>query len=125
MQKDSVLGLKIAYYRRLIGLTQEELAERVGVSTQAVSKWEQQLSCPDILLLPELAKIFGITIDELFGIVCPKEAVYSLVSNVRGRTMARCALPFMTEESCWTKVLILSVKVLMLLMYGFTVIRLT
>lgn len=82
MQKDSVLGLKIAWYRRLIGLTQEELAERVGVSTQAVSKWEQQLSCPDILLLPELAKIFGITIDELFGIVCPKEAVYSLVSNV-------------------------------------------
>ena len=82
MQKDSVLGLKIAYYRRLIGLTQEELAERVGVSTQAVSKWEQQLSCPDILLLPELSRIFGITIDELFGIICPKEAVYSLVANV-------------------------------------------
>ena len=51
MQKDSILGLKIAYYRKLNGLTQEELAEKVGVSTQAVSKWEQQLSCPDIMLL--------------------------------------------------------------------------
>lgn len=125
MQNDSVLGLKIAWYRRLIGLTQEELAERVGVSTQAVSKWEQQLSCPDILLLPELAKIFGITIDELFGIVCPKEAVYSLVSSVRGRMMAGYALPFMTEESCWSKVPVTSLKVLMLLMYGFMVTRLT
>ena len=82
MQKDGVIGLKIAYYRRLIGLTQEELAKRVGVSTQAVSKWEQQLSCPDILLLPELAKIFGVTIDELFGIVSPKHVVYSFVGNV-------------------------------------------
>ncbi len=82
MQKDSVLGLKIAYYRRLNGLTQKELAERLGVSTQAVSKWEQQLSCPDVLLLPKLAKIFRITIDELFGIICPKETVYSLVANV-------------------------------------------
>lgn len=82
MQKDSVLGLKIAYYRKLHGLTQEELAERAGVSTQAVSKWEQQLSCPDIMLLPMLANIFRITIDELFGLTLEKETVYSLVGNL-------------------------------------------
>lgn len=81
MQKDSVLGLKIAYYRKLNGLTQEELAEKAGVSTQAVSKWEQQLSCPDIMLLPELANIFRITIDELFGLSLEKETVYSLVQD--------------------------------------------
>lgn len=81
-QKKSVLGLKIAYYRRLSGLTQEELAERVGVSCQAVSKWEQQLSCPDIMLLPELSRVFGVAIDELFGISFPKEAVYSLVADL-------------------------------------------
>lgn len=81
MQKDSVLGLKIAYYRKLNGLTQEELAEKIGVSTQAVSKWEQQLSCPDIMLLPELANIFRITIDELFGLSLKKETVYSLVQD--------------------------------------------
>lgn len=82
MQKDSVLGLKIAYYRKLNGLTQEELAEKVGVSTQAVSKWEQQLSCPDIMLLPEMANIFRITIDELFGLSLEKETVYSLIEDV-------------------------------------------
>ena len=82
MQKDSVLGLKIAYYRKLNGLTQEELAEKAGVSTQAVSKWEQQISCPDIMLLPALANIFKITIDELFGLSLEKETVYSLVSGL-------------------------------------------
>ena len=82
MQKDSVLGLKIAYYRKLNGLTQEELAEKAGVSTQAVSKWEQQLSCPDIMLLPELANIFRITIDELFGLSLEKETVYSFIGEL-------------------------------------------
>lgn len=82
MQKDAVLGLKIAYYRKLNGLTQEELGEKVGVSTHAVSKWEQQLSCPDMMLLPKLANLFRITIDELFGLRVEKEIVYSLIENV-------------------------------------------
>lgn len=81
MQKDSILGLKIAYYRKLNGLTQEDLAEKVGVSTQAVSKWEQQLCCPDIMLLPEIANVFRVTIDELFGLSLEKETVYSLIED--------------------------------------------
>ena len=51
--------------RRAAGLTQEALAEKLGVSSQAVSKWENDQSCPDIALLPELAKILGCTTDEL------------------------------------------------------------
>ncbi len=82
MQKNTVLGLKISYYRRLLGLTQAELAEMLGVSCQAVSKWEQQTNCPDIMLLPELARIFGVTIDELFGDPGKREIVYSLVNEV-------------------------------------------
>ena len=82
MQKDNIIGLKIAYYRKFNGFTQEELAEKVGVSCQAVSKWERQISCPDVMLLPELAKIFGVTIDELFGNTSDKEIVYSFVGNV-------------------------------------------
>lgn len=82
MQKYNVIGLKIAYYRKLNGFTQAELAERVGVSCQAVSKWEQQISCPDTMLLPDLAKEFGVTIDELFGNTSDKEIVYSFVGNV-------------------------------------------
>ena len=57
----------IASYRKKLGLTQEGLAQRLGVTNQAVSKWESGQSCPDIALLPNLADIFGITIDQLFG----------------------------------------------------------
>ena len=48
-------------------MTQEFVAEALGVSRQAVSKWENDLSCPDITLLPQLARLFGVTTDELLG----------------------------------------------------------
>ncbi len=60
-------GQKIQEQRKLKGLKQDELAEKLGVSAQAVSKWENDVSMPDIALLPEIANIFGITIDSLFG----------------------------------------------------------
>jgi Predicted transcriptional regulators len=50
------------------GLTQEDLAVRIGVTGQAVGKWERDECYPDITLLPGLAKIFGVTVDELIGI---------------------------------------------------------
>jgi transcriptional regulator with XRE-family HTH domain len=62
----SELGDNIASLRRSSGLTQELLADRLGVTSQAVSKWERQLSCPDVSLLPAMAEVFGVTIDELF-----------------------------------------------------------
>lgn len=67
-----LMGKHIAALRRAKGLTQDELAERLGVSPQAVSKWENDLSCPDIMLLPRLAKIFGVTVDELLGATPPQ-----------------------------------------------------
>ncbi len=60
------LGKRICEYRKNLGMTQEELSQRLGVTPQAVSKWENEVSCPDIMLLPDLADIFEITIDELF-----------------------------------------------------------
>ena len=63
----TTIGERIKYHRKRLGMTQEQLAERIGVSAQAVSKWENNLSCPDISILPELAALFGITVDELLG----------------------------------------------------------
>lgn len=60
-------GERIASHRKAIGLTQEALAQRLGVTNQAVSKWESDQCCPDIMLIPALADAFGISIDELFG----------------------------------------------------------
>lgn len=62
---NDTLGSRITQKRKALGYTQEELAEKVGVSAQAVSKWENDISCPDISLLPNLAKVLGITTDEL------------------------------------------------------------
>ena len=64
---NKTIGDRIKFHRKRLGMTQEQLAERMGVSAQAVSKWENNLSCPDISVLPELAEIFGITVDELLG----------------------------------------------------------
>lgn len=69
----TTLGKKISELRKEKGITQEELAERLGVSPQAVSKWENDLSCPDIMLLPELAKLFDVAIDELFSVTPKRE----------------------------------------------------
>ena len=61
----NTIGKRIAEYRKKKNLKQDELAEMLGVSAQAVSKWENDLSCPDISLLPELSRIFGVSIDEI------------------------------------------------------------
>ena len=61
------IGEKIKAKRRERDLTQEELAKILGVSKAAVSKWENKESYPDITLLPQIAQLFHITMDELFN----------------------------------------------------------
>ncbi len=65
---DQTLGKRIAQNRKKLCLTQDQLAEKLGVTAQAVSKWENDQSCPDITMLPRLAEIFGISTDALLGI---------------------------------------------------------
>jgi transcriptional regulator with XRE-family HTH domain len=61
-----MVGKQIKYYRLQKQIKQEDLAEYLGVSYQAVSKWETEQSNPDIALLPRIAEYFGVSIDELF-----------------------------------------------------------
>ena len=64
---EATLGKRISAYRKQLGMTQEQLAEKLGLTAQAVSKWENDVSCPDITILPKLADIFNVTIDQLLG----------------------------------------------------------
>lgn len=66
---EKTIGKRIAENRKRLSMTQDALAEQLGVTAQAVSKWENDQSCPDITMLPKLAEIFGISTDELLG--CP------------------------------------------------------
>ena len=61
------MGARISAHRKNKGLTQEALANTLGVSNQAVSKWESDVCCPDIALLPQLVDALEMTLDELFG----------------------------------------------------------
>lgn len=64
MERKSI-GTLIAALRRANGLTQKQLADQLGVSDKAVSRWERDESLPDLTLLPVIADLFHITVDEL------------------------------------------------------------
>ena len=64
---EMTIGKRIAALRREKNLKQDDLAQMLEVSPQAVSKWENDQTCPDISLLPKLAKILGVSVDELLS----------------------------------------------------------
>ena len=64
---NNTIGKQISALRREKGLKQEDIAQALGVSSQAVSKWENDQSCPDISLLPKLAKLLGVSVDTLLS----------------------------------------------------------
>ena len=76
------IGENIARLRKEKGWTQAELGEKLGVSNQAVSKWESGMTMPDIMLLPTLADMFGIYIDELFSREVKTQVTYSLCAEL-------------------------------------------
>ena len=67
MKKDT-FGNMVAALRKEKGMTQLELAEEMGVTDKAVSKWERDLSFPDVSSIPKLAEILGVTVDELMQV---------------------------------------------------------
>jgi len=67
------IGIKIKELRKKKDMTQEKLAEYLNVSFQAVSKWETGAASPDLSMIVPLARLLGVSIDELFGLVSTKE----------------------------------------------------
>ena len=65
-QEFRLLGLKVAYYRKAKNMTQEQAAEAIGVSAQTISRWECNTTLPDVTILPRIATLYGVTIDDLY-----------------------------------------------------------
>ena len=60
------IGMKIKELRRSKGFSQSDVAKKLGVTSQAVSKWETDSSLPEMTMLPDIASLFGVQIDDLF-----------------------------------------------------------
>ncbi|MDO5111584.1 MAG: helix-turn-helix transcriptional regulator [Clostridia bacterium] len=66
-QEKKSMGKRIMSLRKAAGMTQEQLSSLLGVTPQAVSKWENDVSCPDVTMLPHIAEVFGVSTDSLLG----------------------------------------------------------
>ena len=95
--------------RKARSMTQEELAAKLNVSRQAVSKWENGLSCPDILMLPEIAEYFGVSVDALFGRASVSAEV-SAAPAAAEPTVVYHDLPWSDEETVLHAVLFVGHK---------------
>lgn len=97
------IGNQIKALRLRCGATQEELAQRLGVTPQAVSKWERNVAAPDISMLPELSAFFGVTIDALFDLSdeTRMERIQNMLWDVRflNQTDVDAATSFLLEKA--------------------------
>ncbi len=91
------IGKKIRLLRLSKGMTQEQLAERLCVTSQSVSKWENCVTAPDIALLPQISVVLGVTIDELFSMT--DEARLSRIENLIGSSSENTVIPEREFES--------------------------
>ncbi len=93
------LGEKIKSLRRRDGKTQEDLAKILGITGQAVSRWEQNDAYPDMELIPSIANYFGISIDELFGYECERgKKIDEIIARVDSYHIAARSDPDWVEE---------------------------
>ena len=86
---NETIGKRITKLRKEKNLKQENLAQILNISPQAVSKWENDITCPDISVLPELAKILGVTVDELLTGKKEEQKVKLVDQNVSENLMLK------------------------------------
>ena len=98
------IGKRIAVLRREKGLKQDDLAQTLEVSPQAVSKWENDQTCPDISLLPLLAKILGVSVDELLSGKQEPQPLATLVPEEQRKNIKDLILRIVIDSSNGDKV---------------------
>lgn len=92
----TTIGKRIAAKRKEKQMTQEALAERMGVTPQAVSRWENDQTCPDITILPQLAHELGMTVDELLS--GKTESLTRIVPRTQDHDIKDMLLHIIVEE---------------------------
>ena len=121
MEKQT-LGQKIAELRKAKNMTQLELANKLNITDKAVSKWERDISCPDVSTFPKLAEILGVSVDELLQAHSSetkgteKEDVVDLVLKAvpLALSIGVLVLTFMKQLSCEEAVPLLALGLLAL-----------
>ena len=101
---EMTIGKRIAALRREKNLKQDDLAQMLEVSPQAVSKWENDQTCPDISLLPKLAKILGVSVDELLSGKQELQPVVTLVPEDQRKDIKDMMLRIVVDSSDGDKV---------------------
>ena len=94
---ENTLGKRIATLRKEKNLKQDDLAQKLNISPQAISKWENDLTCPDISILPELSSILGVSIDEL--LTGKKEETVKMVPVEERKEMSKMMLKIVVEDT--------------------------
>ena len=101
---EMTIGKRIAALRREKNLKQDDLAQMLEVSPQAVSKWENDQTCPDISLLPKLAKILGVSVDELLSGKQELQPVVTLVPEDQRKDIKDMMLRIVVDSADGDKV---------------------
>ena len=101
---EMTIGKRIAALRREKGLKQDDLAQMLEVSPQAVSKWENDQTCPDIALLPKLAQILGVSVDELLSGKQEMQPAVMLVPEEQRKDIKDMMLRIMVDSKNGDKV---------------------
>ena len=101
---EMTIGNRIAALRREKNLKQDDLAQMLEVSPQAVSKWENDQTCPDISLLPKMAKILGVSVDELLSGKQELQPVVTLVPEDQRKDIKDMVLRIVVDSADGDKV---------------------
>ena len=101
---EMTIGKRISALRREKNLKQDDLAQMLEVSPQAVSKWENDQTCPDISLLPKLAKILGVSVDELLSGKQELQPVVTLVPEDQRKDIKDMMLRIVVDSADGDKV---------------------